>query len=319
MAAQPSGVDIAAVTTAVLEALIRAGVQLQDSGRGIGAAMALEDTVGSEPAVVDRSDGGASQDGLSGKTGDGDEVVEDAVDDKPDGGGGFVSGVGPGVLLSGLPVVEDGDGAVVMPRGGIVGSDGGSAVLQVKFGGLADIVGEPEVRLSEPGFMATYVRVQPVLALQGWLRERFGIRMPQTSRVDLALVRYTAGTVPTAFVDGQMKIRGYALTGDRAVKMLLAAYGFSNGLTVQKVTEMEAKRQSDSGLRDSGVSREFLAMVLFAPGVAPEHSKSASTAVEALLGVVAFWRPLADVAKLAMAFGAVPYFQFGDRVGRRNN
>lgn len=172
------------------------------------------------------------------------------------------------------------------------------------FGGVGDVYGHLAVPDAAGGFMRNYVKTDSTFRMVNFLG-RCGVKMPARSRQDVALVTYTRATVPTAFERGGERLRMFALLGDRVIKVLLTSAGMVRGLSVADVTTMEAKQQSASGMLKAAEEVGFTKLVSFGANVPSNSAKTVSTAVEAVLGVVATWRTLRDVARVAAVFGLV--------------
>jgi len=182
-----------------------------------------------------------------------------------------------------------------------------AALAGVKFsdcGSLQDIYGDVVSIKADPTLVTqNYVNgsLVDMLAIVG----KFGIVVPSEGYQDLALVTYTTGTVPDSVPSGKMRLRMLALLGDRVVKVLLTAQGMSLGMAVASVQALEAKRQSNSALIECAQKCGLSAIIKFPPGVSAQNAKILGTSVEALIGVIAKWCPMAAVHEAASRLGVI--------------
>lgn len=161
------------------------------------------------------------------------------------------------------------------------------------FGGFADSYGV-RVEATEGGFMKEYVRNTRVRGLVNWIGEA-GIKVPKAAWADLAMVTHSGAVVPKSFVLGPERIKAYAYAGDAVLQLLAAFYGLSRGLNSAMMDGERQRMQNNEYLAGVFETSGLVAHVRMGPTNSPSVK---ATMVEALIGVLATYRSLTEVAKL---------------------
>lgn len=282
-----------------------------DVGAGGGAGSEVQGSVGGDSGVV------------VGKPGEGvREVVGKRVRD----------GVGA-VDVRGKKKVVFGDFEPVEVRGEVdsgVSSDGLSSVGCVSARGSErswsdeldeekplgypgqPLVGPGETRSVETSrpvggskFFKDHVRTDRVRAFLKFLRNRFSVVVPVEAMQELALVSYTTGTVPDAFVNGRRRITAWAAVGDAAMALVVVDSLARAGQDVAAVQAVKSSLLSNAKLSAVCVSVGLAKHVSFAPGVNAATAKSGADAFEALCGVLFRYAGLGAVQRVLLETGFV--------------
>jgi hypothetical protein len=227
---------------------------------------------------------------------DGGAASVSAVAVRGGGGRGEVQGVvDSGGQAGGGPVGVKGEGG---SRGG-GGSDVGG---QSDEGSLYEVGNVPtgprneSGAASEHGFMKTYVRIGAVSDLADRLGRVCGHKIPKSGHGNVALARYTAATVPSAFVNGRARLRALAIIGDSALLTVRTVAVYAAGGGVEAMEE-DKQLMTDNVLARAFAASEFAAFVLVGAGVNLGNTKTGATAFEAFAGVLAIHCGLDAVSK----------------------
>jgi len=168
----------------------------------------------------------------------------------------------------------------------------GESWVDVVMGGDADVVtssGQSDSS-TEPGasFMAKYVRIPQVEALRNELTTYSKRKIPKSASQDLALSRYTAGTVPDAFSGGRARLKALAMVGDAALLQVTLSRGYRL-YGDARLTRMQTSRDrlTDSTMSSVLVRTRLVGHLVVAAGVDLANSKTGATALEAFAGVLA--------------------------------
>jgi len=168
-------------------------------------------------------------------------------------------------------------------------SDGGSASdASAVRGGVTRVVDSFFTEGNTVGFMAQYVRTPRVKELECLMTELSGSKIPRSAYGDLAMARYTAATLPAAFIDGRARLKALAGVGDAALTLALMSYGYRKG---KKIDSLQVAR----GLLTDGVLARAFAVsklashVVVAGDVNLANTKTGATALEAFAGVLSLY------------------------------
>lgn len=169
---------------------------------------------------------------------------------------------------------------------------------ETKFGGAVDAVGySGDIQASEEGFYRSYVRVDKVRQLERLLCQITGVKIPKRAREELALVTYTAGTVPVAFKNGQVRLKALAAVGDAAMTSVLVDDYYVRGADVASVQALRSGVLSNTFMAQSFVRSGLFRHVTAPAGVDVGKAKTGADAVEAIAGVLHMWRDSQAVRK----------------------
>jgi len=160
-----------------------------------------------------------------------------------------------------------------------------------KFGGVVDVVGRYVSGQAEDlGFFKQYVRVSRVKSLCELLQRQLGVKIPKAAMEELALATYSAGTVPTAFVNGQARLKSLAQVGDAAMASLLIDDCYVRGQVIVSTQAVKTSVLTNAFMARSFVASGLSGYVVIPAGVDPIFSKTGADAVEAVAGVINLWR-----------------------------
>lgn len=180
----------------------------------------------------------------------------------------------------------------------VAGGRGEGRRDDVRFGGAVDAVGySVDIQASEEGFYRSYVRVDRVRQLERLLLQITGVKIPKKAREELALVTYTAGTVPVAFKNGQMRLKALAAVGDAAMTSVLVDDYYVRGADVASVQALRSGVLSNTFMAQSFVKSGLFRHVSAPAGVDVGRAKTGADAVEAIAGVLHMWRDSQAVRK----------------------
>jgi len=290
-----------AISGAVVAALRGSGVVPVSSGAGVEAVVGRGSGVGEDVPSKDpehRSSGELARGTWAGVCAE--QVGPEAFGDP--GGVGAERGEESSVPAGG--------------SGGAISDSGGSEVSAgaVPRGPRAVPVGgggESGVDASTGGFMSTYVRIEPVRELAGLLERACGHKVPKSAMGDLALARYTAATVPAAFLNGRARLKGLAIVGDAALDLALLSLVYRTGGASERM-QCAKEGLTDPVLAAAFASSEFAPLMLVGGGVTLAKSKTGATALEALAGVLALHCGYDAVSRFLRKFSL---HQFGAGAG----
>lgn len=135
------------------------------------------------------------------------------------------------------------------------------------------------------GGMSMYVKTTSarmvILLLQS-----AGVKLPKKAQFDVALVTYSAATMPAFFRDGKARHKSLAVVGDAAFTLVAVSDALANGMHVESTQYFRSTVLSDSNMRLAFVKSQYRHYVSFGTNVDPGTSKSGATAIEAIAGVV---------------------------------
>jgi len=266
----------------------------------------LSEVVGSGSVNSVSADGGE----VVGAVGSGDvDVVAGSVGSVDDGQGlenkGVVGSVSGGEDDEFVDAKDESvsEGSVVFPDG--MEEELGRVRGSVVFGGLSDFAGQPPV-LGKGDFFSSWVRSEDAKKFCSFVAKNAECEIPKPMRQHLALVRFTRGTVPDAFVDGRDRMRVFELAGDHVLKLMNTARGVAAGYSVSRITDVHRGKQSNSTHISEPFRKEFVNHVVWASGInLQQGSAVVFDVLEAVLGVLAMYRPLSAVAKFAEKAGVL--------------
>lgn len=173
----------------------------------------------------------------------------------------------------------------------------------VSFGGFGEIDKPPSPK-SETGLVARYVRTQSARALKDRLLS-VGIKLPKSASWHLAIVTYTAATMPVFFTRGKDELRTLAVLGDAVLVAAVAADAIKHGQGLASMQTVRSDMLVDVHLMRTFSDSSFVGCVNFAAGVNPAKTKTGATALEAIFGLVAYYRSSSDVTLLAKHLGLI--------------
>lgn len=261
--------------------------------------------------------------------------ADQVEDDIASASGGVVVGgsVGQNVAGGGVGVGEcaqvnkqrgadgvKGDGK--KPGGVARGSDVGRAQVALPvngtWAGVTAAQGPVPVDLAKKkpagGFMANHVRSPEVVAFRETIQLMCGKRLPTSTHcgVDLALARYTAATVPDAFVQGRSRLVKLALVGDAAVASAALTVMYRSGRSLEEMQGVKAKGLSDTTMKRKFAGSELAKHVVVGTGIDLAVSKTGATALEAIAGVLHLHVGAEAVVNYLVALGLTGGLFVGD-------
>jgi len=259
----------------------------------VGEVVGVEEVV-VEPAKVEGVVAGAVPGGSEGSVSD--VELSSWSDDVESESAGRADGVGglAGVSGGGKEKKEDPEGNVpVMSYRDALGTSFGGADL-----GMAVVaVG------SGDRFFAEFVNTPAVRVFAGFLHKMVGQVIPKKARGELALVMYTAATVPASFVNGRARLRGLAMLGDAAMAVAMVNAMYNRGTSVAGTQELKSHTLSASSLAAAGEKSGLSNHFVFGAGVSKSGSRTAAEAVEAVAGLLYRWRPGGALVAYMRALG----------------
>lgn len=143
------------------------------------------------------------------------------------------------------------------------------------------------------------------LEVAAWLRERVDVILPDVARWDLGLAVTTAGSMPVGAPGAKDRHKRLSLLGDRVCKMVLAVCAVDSDLTVEKLSIMESKEQSDATFCGRALAGGLLDLVVAGAAVDPASARVGGSAFEAVAGVVFLYGGLVSVRKFLVRLGVV--------------
>lgn len=178
----------------------------------------------------------------------------------------------------------------------------GSAVRQVKFGGVADV---DEAEISQPGqkFYAQFVRVPRVFELVKALQNACGAKLPRKATEEIALASYTIPTIPNSFLNGARRLRGLMAVGDAAMTFALMNIMYSRAQDVSSAQFVRGDVLTNAMMSRAFVDAGWDRYVSSVGGVNLATAKVGADCLEALMGVVSRWRGIDAVVAMMYYFG----------------
>lgn len=191
-------------------------------------------------------------------------------------------------------VVASDSGSDSAGSGGLPGEVSEVVRKTVRFGGFSDEFGGT-VRRSRGGFFSEVVRREQALSLKKLVERLGGAKLPKVAMVDLAMCTFAAGCMPDAFVDGKARLRSLASVGDAAITMHLVVHVLASGKNVESAQAVRSRVTSNKNMIAVMQRYGFLGLVSYPSGVDPGTTVATATAFEAVVGVLALYRPIVVV------------------------
>jgi hypothetical protein len=155
------------------------------------------------------------------------------------------------------------------------------------------------------GFMRVHVKSDSSVRFREAVEKMCGARVSRTGHVDIALVRFTAATVPVEFEDGRDRLRRLAVLGDAALCAAVCAAAFRAGHGLSSIQQLKNDVLTDKVLSSRFAASELAGHVSAAGGVALGNTKTGATALEAVAGVLYLYTSVAAVERFAWSIGVL--------------
>lgn len=139
--------------------------------------------------------------------------------------------------------------------------------------------------VNEVNGMKRYVKTENARAIARLLKT-VGVVLPKRGQFDLALVTYSAATMPSFFVGGKAKYKSLAVIGDAALTLVAVSDAAENGMQVDSAQYFRSTVLSDANMRRAFAKSSYVSYISFGTAIDPSTSKTGATALEAIAGVV---------------------------------